>query len=136
MDDPLTQENAELLCGYKEEDEYVDYKSQFKFSNVKDWLEITKDVTAFANTYGGFLVFGVEDQSKKIIGISDEDANIIADSNNIQQKINRFIEPSINTIRTKKFDVDKRTIAIIYIPQSKNLTKKSVSTRREHPGCL
>ena len=66
MDDPLTQENAEILCDYKEEDEYVDYKSQFKSGSEKDWLEITKDIMAFANTYGGFLVYGVEDQSKKL----------------------------------------------------------------------
>ena len=122
MDDPLTQENAEILCDYKEEDEYVDYKSQFKSGSEKDWLEITKDIMAFANTYGGFLVYGVEDQSKKIIGITDEEANKIADTNNIQQKINRFIEPNITTIRTKMFNVDEQTVAIIYVPQSKDLT--------------
>ncbi len=122
MDDPLTQENAEILCDYKEEDEYVDYKSQFKSGSEKDWLEITKDIMAFANTYGGFLVYGVEDQSKKIIGITDEEAKKIADTNNIQQKINRFIEPSITTIRTKMFNVDEQTVAIIYVPQSKDLT--------------
>ena len=122
MDDPLTQENAEFLCAYKEEDEHVDYKAIFKSTDEKDWLEMTKDIMAFANTYGGFLVFGIEDQSKKIIGISDEDARKIADSNNIQQKINRFIKPNINSIRTKIFNVDKKPIAIIYIPQSKNLT--------------
>ena len=40
MDDPLTQENAEFLCAYKEEDEHVDYKAIFKSTDEKDWLEI------------------------------------------------------------------------------------------------
>ena len=59
---------------------------------------------------------------KKNYRITDEEAKKIADTNNIQQKINRFIEPSITTIRTKMFNVDEQTVAIIYVPQSKDLT--------------
>ena len=61
LDDPLTRETAIFLIGYGEEDDRLDYKQAFDPGSEKDWLEITKDVCAFANTFGGYLVFGVRD---------------------------------------------------------------------------
>ena len=54
--DPLTRETAVFLAEYAEEDDRVDYKETFNPASEKDWLEITKDISAFANTFGGYLV--------------------------------------------------------------------------------
>jgi len=71
LDDPLTQESANFLANYKEEDELVDYKLTFE-NTEKEWLELTKDISAFANTYGGVLLYGIKNSSKEIIGLSNE----------------------------------------------------------------
>lgn len=120
--DPLTRKTALFLAEYAEEDDRVDYKLTIDPTSEKDWLEMTKDISAFANTYGGYLVFGINNSEKKIIGLSKSIVGILRDANNVHQKINRHLEPHIIGLRTKEFKIDGLSIVIIYIPQSIGLT--------------
>jgi hypothetical protein len=121
-DDPLTRETALFLVEYAEEDDRVDYKQTIDPASEKSLLDITKDISAFANTYGGYLVFGVNDDEKEVIGLSRAVADTIKDVNFLQQKINRHLEPSIISLRAKEFKLDGKSIVIIYIPQSTRST--------------
>lgn len=121
-DDPLTRETALFLVEYAEEDDRVDFKQTIDPASEKDWLEMTKDISAFANTHGGYLVFGVNDYEKDIVGVSRKVADTIKNANNFQQKINRHLEPSIISLRTKEFKIQKLSIVVLYIPQSKGMT--------------
>lgn len=58
----LSQEIGELLIAHKEEDSHLDYKQEPNIDTDKSWLELTKDITAFANTEGGYFVFGILDK--------------------------------------------------------------------------
>jgi hypothetical protein len=120
--DPLTSELADFLLCYKEEDAYVDYKQTVDINSEKEWLGLTKDISAFANTSGGYLVFGVEDLEKNVIELSKEVIEYLTDTIKIQDKINRHLEPDIKTIRSKKFIINNKSIVIMFIPQSKNIT--------------
>lgn len=120
--DPLTKETAEFLVKYSEEDDRVDYKQSIDPASEKDWLEITKDISAFANTYGGYIVFGINDSEKKIVGLTKNITDIIKDANNVHQKINRHLEPNIIGLRAKEFKIGDHSIVIIYIPQSVGIT--------------
>lgn len=122
LDEPLSKEVAESLISYDEEDDSLDYKTTLDISSNKEWLELTKDMSAFANTCGGYLVFGVSGQNNDVTGLTREVANILKDSNNIQKKINRNIEPSINTLRSKEFRIENKIVVVVYIPQSKGIT--------------
>ena len=119
--DPLTQDSANFLVNYKEEDTLVDYKLTFENSE-KEWLELTKDISAFANTHGGFLLFGIKDESKEIIGLSRETIEYLKDANLVLQKINRNLEPEVTEVRTKIFQIEDKAILIIFIPQSNEKT--------------
>lgn len=121
-EDPLTRETAVYLADYSEEDDRVDYKETIDIASEKDWLEITKDISAFANTYGGYLVFGINDGEKKIVGLARGVASIIKDVNNLHQKINRNLEPNIAGLRAKEFKIDGVSIVVLYIPQSVGVT--------------
>ena len=68
--DPLSRDAALFLIDYAEEDDRVDYKETVTLDSEKEWLGLTKDISAFANTRGGFLIFGVNDQYKKVVGLS------------------------------------------------------------------
>jgi len=94
-EDPLTRETALFLVEYAEEDDRVDYKQIIDPTSEKDWLEVTKDISAFANTHGGYLVFGVNNREKEVVGVSRGVADTIKDANNLHQKINRHLEPNI-----------------------------------------
>ncbi len=120
--DPLTRDIVSSLISHKEEDEHLDYKQDFDESNNKSWLELTKDVIAFANTHGGYLIFGISDKDNKITGLSHATATILKDANNIHQKINRHIEPQISSLRSKEFKFDGKSIVGLLIPQSTGLT--------------
>lgn len=117
-DDPLSRDAAIFLAEYAEEDDRVDYKLTMDTKSNKSWLELTKDVSAFANTFGGYLVFGFNDQRKEIQGISRLLADSLKDINNILQKINRNLEPHITGIRSKTYRIEGKTIGLLYVPQS------------------
>ena len=59
QDDPASEEVVKFLLAYREEDERLDYKVSADINSEKMWLELAKDLSAFANTYGGYLLFGV-----------------------------------------------------------------------------
>jgi hypothetical protein len=90
--------------------------------NEQEWLEITKDFLSFSNSYGGYLIFGVEDGSFKVKGLTEESTNILTNTNLIKQKINRFIEPPIELIRSKSYETKNGWIVVIYIPESRTVT--------------
>ncbi|MDD2391583.1 MAG: ATP-binding protein [Bacilli bacterium] len=64
----------------------IDYKEKLEVSHPKSWL---KSVSAFANTKGGILLYGVRDEDKKPVGLED----ISAVSSKITELINSKITP-------------------------------------------
>lgn len=121
-EDPLARDAALFLIDYAEEDDRVDYKETVALDSEKEWLGLTKDISAFANTHGGYLIFGVNDQKKEVVGLSRKVAAVLKDVNNLQLKINRHLEPDISRLRSKAFRQAGKTFVVIYIPQSLNVT--------------
>lgn len=119
--DPLKRELVLFLVEYQEEDDRLDYKSSF-LAGEQHWLELTKDLSAFANTHGGYLLFGVEDESHNVCGIERSLAKTLKDSNAIQQKINRHLEPALSSIRAKEFRLVGKSVVAVYVPRSKSVT--------------
>lgn len=81
-EDPLSEQAIEFLLDYQEEDSSVDYKLSFS-DEEREWLEITKDIIALSNTYGGYLVFGIKDGTFDKIGLDAEMHQTIRDVNNL-----------------------------------------------------
>ncbi len=62
----------------------------------KDLVEIQiadliKDVVAFHNSYGGFIVFGIENKNREIVGISGH-----LDTDDLKRKIKSYVDASID----------------------------------------
>lgn len=64
----------------------IDFKEKVEYGRPKSWL---KSISAFANSNGGILLFGVRDVDKEAIGLSD----VIKDSEKISELINNKIVP-------------------------------------------
>ena len=120
-DDPLTKEIVTELIEHKEEDDRLDYKQTIDTTSDKQWYGITKDISAFANTYGGYLLFGI-DNNANIVGLTRDVADVIKDASKIQQKINRTLEPHISNIRSKEFRYESNVVVAVFIPQSRGVT--------------
>lgn len=121
-EDPLSNEAFEFLLDYKEEDYLIDYKVDFDFHQEKEWLEITKDIIAFSNTYGGYLIFGVRDGTFDIVGLDEDVTKLLTDTDTVLQKINRYVDPPISLLRSKKYIRDKKQTVGILIPIASGIT--------------
>ena len=70
----------------KAETTNIDYKLKLENIKPKSWL---KSISAFANTKGGFLLFGVEDKTHEKVGIT----NVDTACEKITELINDRIKP-------------------------------------------
>lgn len=121
--DPLSDDAFQKILSYKEEDCLIDYKEAFDPNSDKEWLGITKDIVAFANTRGGYLIFGVRDKDFLCTGLADEIVTALTDTNMVTQKINKCISPNIAELRCKKYTADnEKTVVGIFIPESRGKT--------------
>jgi len=68
------------------ESTYIDFKEKVEYNRPKSWL---KSVSAFANSNGGILLFGIRDVDREAIGLS----NVGKDAEKISELINSRIEP-------------------------------------------
>lgn len=50
-----------LALGRSAERDDVDFKSSFDSTSNRDWLELIKDIAAFANSGGGYILIGLND---------------------------------------------------------------------------
>lgn len=57
----MLQAILETAIDHRSESNSVDYKSAFDSDSSAEWLEIVKDVVAFANSGGGIIIFGLTD---------------------------------------------------------------------------
>jgi predicted HTH transcriptional regulator len=77
----------------KEEGTKLDFKRRIDIYTDSGKKELAKDICAIANSRGGrgYIIIGIEDKSKSIVGIQDEDLN----EENIQQIISSRCVPPI-----------------------------------------
>lgn len=98
----------------------LDYKVKNYEPTSGGKKELLKDVTAFANSSGGDLIIGIEDdkynQAKTLVGIETD--NIAADVNRLEQVIYNGIEPRLNTVKVKYIEYNNRYIIVIRVGAS------------------
>lgn len=127
--DPLSDQACIFLLDYREEDSRVDYKKDFDPNSEKSWIDLAIDVTAFANTYGGYLVFGIEDKTYQRIGVTENAQSALTNTKVMLEKINRGVQPKLLEIRTKAKDVDGLKYVLVAISATKDRTHIFESNR-------
>ena len=75
------------------EDETLDYKLQYHFSNQRDRLELIKDIVSFANNKGGAIIYGVSDKEYEWEGLDDFSDDI--DDNQIRSQLEKYINKPV-----------------------------------------
>lgn len=116
----LLEVNYDDICKLKkqkiEESEILDYKKEYETKEHEN--NLLKEVTAFSNSSGGFLVYGIQESGKggypaAIDGIDD------CDTDRLEQVIISNVIPRIG-VKIKSIDVPGKPgkiILIIYIPE-------------------
>jgi ATP-dependent DNA helicase RecG len=94
----------ELLS--KEEGKTLEFKE-----NVTSLDGIIKTIVAFANTAGGTIVIGVEDKTKKIVGLKDPLADEMSIINKISTSVFPALMPTVD-IQTYR----KKSVILVHVP--------------------
>ena len=102
------------------EDKTLDYKLELPGNKDKEKKEFLGDVASFANTSGGFIIFGIQEEKgipTSIEGFESED--IDKDIQRLEQIIRTGIEPRIIGYKIKYLELgDNKYILILQIPKS------------------
>lgn len=107
-------DNKKLLTLIKkQEGTKLDFKLRLELYNETGKKELTKDICAIANSNGGrgYIIVGIEDKTKEIIGIQEDDMFY---EEQIQQIISTRCEPPI-PIEVDFVDIQNKKIGVISI---------------------
>lgn len=118
----IIEEDIRQLISLKvEESIQLDFKQAESLGkNGKKKLEIAKDVSAFANSAGGYIVYGVKENNHVADSLSFIDGNEIT-KEWIEQVIQTRIQRKIEALKITpvRFDNDiEKSIYVISIPES------------------
>lgn len=104
------------------ENKNLDYKRELHIDTDSDKKEFLADISSFANSNGGDIIFGIEEDDKekiptKLIGIHYDNDDVLI--RKLEDFIRQSIQPIILNIEYKLLETsDNRCILVIRIPQS------------------
>lgn len=99
----------------KEEGPKLDFKARLSLTTESEKKELTKDVIAIANSRGGrgYIIFGIEDKTKRIVGVDPGDFK----EEQIQQIIYNRSDPPV-PVSVEFTDMDGKLVSVLTIYRS------------------
>jgi hypothetical protein len=107
-----------LINNKVEENLNLEYKAALSLEkNDKKTNEISKDVSAFANSDGGIIIYGIKEAegNRHFAGVIDPIDRSLISKEWLEQVIQGMIRPRINGISIIPIEVDKNPNKVIYI---------------------
>ncbi|MBK3797887.1 hypothetical protein GAY33_01285 [Azospirillum brasilense] len=98
-----------------EENDWTEFKETFGWNSRAAYA---RTIAAFANNRGGYLVFGVHDESKHIVGLSSDSFKRM-DPAVISQYLNQHFAPAIRW-QMETVDIFGKSVGLIYVWQAEN----------------
>lgn len=97
----------------KRESRYIEFKGKFDPDRPSDWCEIVKDVVAMANSGGGCILLGVEDNGKP----SGWDVTPVLklDAARITDQIAKYTGEQFADLDIEEIERDGRTVAALCV---------------------
>lgn len=97
------------------ESKNVEFKQDFDWSDSKKRLTYVKAIVGLHNHNGGYILFGIEDGTGRILGISDELDKI--DNADINQVISEHFQPSLHDWKKRTVEIQGKKVGVIHIPK-------------------
>ncbi len=93
--------------------------SQLEFKESFNWLskdKYAKSMAAFANNRGGFIIFGIKDQPRELVGLQSNNFEI-TDEAKITSYLNNVFSPEI-TFEKFVVEIQSKNIGVLYTRQA------------------
>lgn len=116
VEDDISKEKLEFLIDLKHEEERLDYKEKVDTSNRrKSIVDLVCDIISMANSYGGYLVFGVSEENNdfKPIGTTPETLDFLK-SENIKAYLEKYVE-NLPLVKVRNYTRQDQKFCIVYI---------------------
>lgn len=101
---------------YNYENEKIDYKEIFSFEDERDKLEVLKDIVSFANTDGGYIIYGVTNNFEWK-GLDDR--SMIIDDIKIIDFARKYIDNTFK-IKTGRYVLNDEEFYLLSIEKNEN----------------
>jgi predicted HTH transcriptional regulator len=118
------QEYVKNIC-LVDEDLYLDYKAEIK----TDAEEVRKIICGFANAKGGILIIGIDDKSRKVIGIGQSQGILTSLSQILGAVSPKLPDENILVFRTFPLENNLQYVYCISIQPSLSKYKPHVSSK-------
>jgi hypothetical protein len=119
---PFTQENMNSIFRLNtsdperltsRENSWLEFKESFNFGAIEDYARI---MASFSNTRGGYIVFGVGNEPRKLIGLRNDKFEKI-DSAKISENLNDLFSPEIQW-DLHIYEFQNRSFGLLYVRES------------------
>lgn len=112
----IDDEIATIICTQRVESDLWDYKEHLDFTSPAQKAELARDVSAFHNSSGGFILYGVRDRSWEITGCSQNALDELD-----QRQVNNFLRPYVGdrlTVLCRVCNIGRpvKRVVLIYVP--------------------
>jgi len=97
------------------ESSWLEFKEKFGFGSLSKYA---KTMAAFANTHGGYIVFGIKNKPHKMTGLNEEEFNDI-DPEKLTRGLNEIFSPEIEW-DANVHEYKGKTFGLIYTFESQN----------------
>lgn len=106
-------ESSKLFGDEFEENAALDFKSHFDPQQTADWCELIKDIIAMANSGGGRIVVGVNDDGSP--SGADVTAFLGLDSADVSNKLHKYTEEHFSDFRISSATLAGQIVAILEV---------------------
>ena len=114
MSNDLETQLLTLAASQADESDLLDYKREFApQKKAAFWAETIKDIVAFANTRGGILVFGVEDD--KLLSATDNTKLFELDPSDLTNQIRKYTDSEFSDFKILSVEWDGAEIPAIVV---------------------
>lgn len=130
---PFSNENLQLILKKNSQNKTklktcesfeIEYKESYNWANKSQYA---KTMAAYANTKGGYLIFGVTDAQKEIKGLSSSNAFLELQVHRVSEYLNSKFSPELRWHHEIYFDKDVEVnIGLLYVEESQHKPVVSV----------